>query len=185
MGKYINIDDLKKKKRFDFAKQRHNVRMTDIYNAPSIEIVRCAECVYCNIQNTKYIYAICERHGIVFKPFEDDTRTHFCAWGVKADRKTENSSEIPNNCEDEPQTDDLQDWKDRMWTEAVVTEQKWICARCGCVNHVDFKWCFKCGYHKPETDQTEEPYEYEIKALHKDHIEPYVIIEDDQTERSE
>ena len=30
-----------------------------------------------------------------------------------ADRKTENSSEISNNCED------LQDWKDRMWTEAM------------------------------------------------------------------
>lgn len=29
---------------------------------------------------------------------------------------------------------------------------------------------------------TDEPYEYEIKALHKDHIEPYVIIEDDQTD---
>ena len=27
-----------------------------------------------------------------------------------------NSSEIPNNCED------LQDWKDRMWAEAIVTE---------------------------------------------------------------
>ena len=61
------------------------------------ELVRCAECVYCNIQNTKYLYAICERHGIEFKPFEDDTRTHFCAWGIKADRKTENSSEKPNN----------------------------------------------------------------------------------------
>ena len=34
----------------------------------------------------------------------------------KADRKTENSSEKPNNCED------LQDWKDRMWAEAIVTE---------------------------------------------------------------
>jgi len=32
------------------------------------------------------------------------------------DRKTENSSEKPNNCED------LQDWKDRMWAEAIVTE---------------------------------------------------------------
>ena len=31
----------------------------------------------------------------------------------KADRKTENNLEIPNNCED------LQDWKDRMWTEAM------------------------------------------------------------------
>ena len=35
---------------------------------------------------------------------------------VEADRKTENSSEKPNNCED------LQDWKDRMWAEAIVTE---------------------------------------------------------------
>lgn len=30
-----------------------------------------------------------------------------------------------------------------------------------------------------------KPYEYEIKALHKDCVEPYVIIEDEQTERSE
>ena len=30
--------------------------------------------------------------------------------------QTENSSEKPNNCED------LQDWKDRMWAEAIVTE---------------------------------------------------------------
>ncbi|MBQ1293137.1 MAG: hypothetical protein IIY21_03820 [Clostridiales bacterium] len=38
-------------------------------------------------------------------------------WLVEiADRKTENSSEKPNNCED------LQDWKDRMWAEAIVTE---------------------------------------------------------------
>ena len=34
----------------------------------------------------------------------------------EADRKTENSSEKPNNCED------LQDWKDRMWAEAIVPE---------------------------------------------------------------
>ena len=50
---------------------------------PSIDIVRCAECVYCNAQNTKYLYAICERHGIEFKPFEDDTRTHGCTWGER------------------------------------------------------------------------------------------------------
>ena len=35
---------------------------------------------------------------------------------ISADRKTENSSEKPNNCEE------LQDWKDRMWAEAIVTE---------------------------------------------------------------
>lgn len=38
-------------------------------------------------------------------------------WLVEiANRKTENSSEKPNNCEG------LQDWKDRMWAEAIVTE---------------------------------------------------------------
>lgn len=33
--------------------------------------------------------------------------------------KTENCSEKPNNCED------LQDWKDRMWAEAIVTEPQY------------------------------------------------------------
>lgn len=54
-----------------------------------LDCVTCDECAYLNVQNTKYLYAICERHGIEFKPFEDDTRTHFCAWGIKTDRKTE------------------------------------------------------------------------------------------------
>ena len=41
-------------------------------------------------------------------------RTDVIAWmplppPYKADRKTENSSEIPNNCEDEPQTEEQQD----------------------------------------------------------------------------
>jgi len=60
-----------------------------IEEAPSIDIVRCSECVYCNVQNTKYLYAICERHGIEFKPFEDDTRTHGCAWGKQTEREGE------------------------------------------------------------------------------------------------
>ena len=61
---------------------------------------------------------------------EMDSRANVCWYDTKvltkavrlileeltADRKTENSSEKPNNCED------LQDWKDRMWAEAIVTE---------------------------------------------------------------
>ena len=43
-------------------------------------ITYCDECVYCSVQNTKYLYAICQRHGIEFKPFEDDTRSNFCSW---------------------------------------------------------------------------------------------------------
>lgn len=58
----------------------------DIDDAPTIDavpVVRCKDCVYCTIQNTKYNYAICQRHNIKFKPFGDDTRTHFCAWGER------------------------------------------------------------------------------------------------------
>ena len=57
-----------------------------IIEAPTIDavsVVRCADCVYCNVQNTKYLYAICQKHGIAFKPFEDDTRTHGCTWGER------------------------------------------------------------------------------------------------------
>ena len=54
-----------------------------IKETPVIDIVHCDECVYCNVQNTKYLYAICGLHGIEFKPFEDDTRTHYCSWGIR------------------------------------------------------------------------------------------------------
>ena len=72
-----------------------------IEEAPSIDIVRCGECVYCNVQNTKYLYAICERHSIEFKPFEDDTRTHGCAWGISRSEKPNSSkvSEKPTDSE--------------------------------------------------------------------------------------
>ena len=62
---------------------------------------------------------------------EMDSRANVCWYDTKvltkavrlileeltADRKTENSSEKPNNCKD------WQDWKDRMWAEAVIESQ--------------------------------------------------------------
>ena len=96
MSRWIDADALHDALK---AKQMWVVRYGDKHNegytydqvhfaideAPSIDIVRCSECVYCNVQNTKYLYAICERHGIEFKPFEDDTRTHGCAWGKQTE----------------------------------------------------------------------------------------------------
>lgn len=61
----------------------HKVAIESLPSVDAVEVVRCKDCVYCTVQNTKYIYAICQRHGIEFKPFEDDTRTHFCAWGER------------------------------------------------------------------------------------------------------
>ena len=48
-------------------------------------IVRCSECKYCEVPNKKDLYAICNRHSIKFEPFEDDTRTHFFAWGGRSE----------------------------------------------------------------------------------------------------
>ena len=58
-------------------------RIKTMPTADAVSVVRCADCVYCNVQNTKYLYAICQKHGIAFKPFEDDTRTHGCTWGER------------------------------------------------------------------------------------------------------
>ena len=58
------------------------------------------------------VYAM--QNKIAFKEGCDECPHAKCLY--EADRKTENSSEKPNNCED------LQDWKDRMWAEAIVTE---------------------------------------------------------------
>ena len=44
------------------------------------------------------------------------------------------------------------------------------------------KECSVSPNHKCDKHLVVEPYEYEIKALHKDYIEPYVIIEDEQTD---
>ena len=94
MSRYIDADAIKDKawkaeSEACFYALEDVVSVTDIDEAPSIDIVRCSECVYCNVQNTKYLYAICERHGIEFKPFEDDTRTHGCAWGKQTEERSE------------------------------------------------------------------------------------------------
>ena len=46
MSRYIDADALKAKKRFYTNEQRYVVWMTDIYNAPSIDLVRCQDCKY-------------------------------------------------------------------------------------------------------------------------------------------
>ena len=84
MSRYINKDALE----YDTEWSEYHDGFTaysqmEIDTAPSIDIVRCSECVYCSVQNTKYLHAICQKHGIEFKPFEDDTRTHGCTWGER------------------------------------------------------------------------------------------------------
>ena len=50
------------------------------------ELVRCKDCRYLEVINGKVIYAKCNRHAIIFEPFEDDTRNNYCSWGERAEQ---------------------------------------------------------------------------------------------------
>lgn len=60
----------------------------------------------------------CKRKDCEHKPkFGEDVRFNCFAYTDEEPKDEPNSSENPNNCED------LQDWKDRMWAEAVIEPQ--------------------------------------------------------------
>ena len=40
--------------------------------------VSCSNCTHLKIVNTSDVYAVCNKNGIVFRPFEVDTRTYSC-----------------------------------------------------------------------------------------------------------
>lgn len=47
------------------------------------QLIRCKDCKYLDVINSNEIYARCEKHGIEFLPFEDDTRKCFCSWAER------------------------------------------------------------------------------------------------------
>lgn len=46
-----------------------------------VQVIHCADCRHIEVINSNEIYAVCNKFGYQFLPFEDDTRTHFCSWG--------------------------------------------------------------------------------------------------------
>ena len=61
-----------------------------IYRVPSADVVegiKCSECEFLRIYNTKDLYARCTKWDINFFPFETDTRTHGCSWGERKDNE--------------------------------------------------------------------------------------------------
>lgn len=60
--------------------------VSDIENAPTIDVVpviRCWECKHLNVVNRKELYAHCPKTNTVFLLFELDTREHFCSLGER------------------------------------------------------------------------------------------------------
>ena len=83
MSRYIDADALKDT-HYNYATgELVPLAWADIENAPSIDIVRCKECEWLKVHNTKELYAECRKWHIRFYPFDEDTRTHGCSWGER------------------------------------------------------------------------------------------------------
>lgn len=49
-------------------------------------VVRCEKCKHLEIINSKEIYAKCRMTDLEFKPFDIDTRTHYCSYGERSEK---------------------------------------------------------------------------------------------------
>ena len=83
MSRYIDAEWLKDT-HYNYATgELVPLAWADIENAPHIDIVRCNECEWLKVHNTKELYAECRKWHIRFYPFDEDTRTHGCSWGER------------------------------------------------------------------------------------------------------
>lgn len=55
----------------------------DKCTADVVEVVRCEKCKHLTIHNSMDLYAFCEKTKYRFRPFQTDTRTHFCSYGER------------------------------------------------------------------------------------------------------
>ena len=86
MSRYIDADALKEwldEYLSVFKKYDKGTLKGFVDHAPSIDIVRCKECEWLKVHNTKELYAECRKWHIRFYPFDEDTRTHGCSWGER------------------------------------------------------------------------------------------------------
>lgn len=84
MSRYIDFDYVKSKKRLDLKSMHHSVWMQDIYSAPSIDLVRCAECKNCKRKHGTFkgepiIFYRCAEHS---RDVESDD---YCSWGERSE----------------------------------------------------------------------------------------------------
>lgn len=52
-----------------------------------VKVVRCKDCKHLEVINSRDIYARCRMTDLEFKPFDIDTRKHYCSYG---ERREEN-----------------------------------------------------------------------------------------------
>ena len=55
--------------------------------ADVVEVVRCKDCKHLEIINSKDLYAKCRMTDLEFKPFDIDTRKHYCSYGERKENE--------------------------------------------------------------------------------------------------
>ena len=93
MAEYIDREEAKQFFNLNFGGVSHAIiaaRLLDeIPAVDAVPVVRCKDCKYLRVHNTKELYAFCPKTNTAFLPFELDTRTHFCSLGEEKDEANE------------------------------------------------------------------------------------------------
>lgn len=80
--------------------------------------ITCDECEHLLVLNGQKIYAICLKSNYIFRPFETDTRIHYCAFGKRKETTPERFKKIAETIRyDELRVElaemQLEDWERR------------------------------------------------------------------------
>lgn len=54
----------------------------------------CSICKYLDVMNNNEIYGVCENTGVIFKPFELDTRAHYCTCFRRKEKNYDNKNQF-------------------------------------------------------------------------------------------
>lgn len=93
MSRYIdadkmqaNLDELK----YVLTEHRYSWITSLIKMQPTadvVEVVRCKDCKHLEIINSREVYAKCRMTDLEFKPFDIDTRKHYCSYGERRENE--------------------------------------------------------------------------------------------------
>ena len=79
----FKVKELEKAPKWDGHTPQEAIERISKLSADVVEVVRCKDCKHLEIINNREIYAKCKMTDLEFKPFDIDTRKHFCSYGER------------------------------------------------------------------------------------------------------
>ncbi len=81
----FKVKELEKAPKWDGHTPQDAIDRISKMSADVVEVVRCKDCKYLESINGKEIYAKCRMTDLEFKPFDIDTRKHYCSYGERSE----------------------------------------------------------------------------------------------------